>query len=114
MIIGIDASFLRKPGPGLGQVTTNFIKKLAALSNGQQPEFVLYLEEDTEFELPTNFRKEIFLPALWKRDDIFRAIWWQKFLLPKIAKKDKCDVLISLYQCATVAPQGNGAYHGCA
>jgi len=125
MIIGIDASFLRKQNTGLGQATTNFLKKLVEISNSpprideqsslrveagqlkilndKETEFILYLEEDTDLVLPKNFRKEIFLP-LWKRDDLIRKIWWEKCLLPRHAKKNRCDVLISLYQSTTIRP----------
>ena len=102
--IGIDASFLRKPDTGLGQVTLNFLRKLSEISNGEEVEFFLYLEEDTKLKLPKNFRKVVFLPP-YKRDDIFRAIWWQKYLLPKKVQADGCEVFLSLFQCATIMPK---------
>ena len=97
MIIGINASFARKGNTGIGQVTLNFLKKLGRFKDF---DFVLYLEEDIDLKLPENVSKRVFLPA-WKRDDLIRKIWWEKFLLPKKISKDKCDVLISLYQSAT-------------
>jgi glycosyltransferase involved in cell wall biosynthesis len=110
MIIGIDASFLRKQNTGIGQVTTNFLKKLVEIEaekvkahkaglNG----YVLYLEEDVDFDLPENFRKNIFLP-FWKRDDLIRKIWWEKFLLPNKVKNDGCEAFVSIYQSTTVLP----------
>lgn len=127
MKIGINASFARKPYTGIGQVTLNFLQKLsnfqfpislaspdpAKRGNFQNCEFILYLEEDFPkgFKLPKNsaslagkFEKRIFLP-LWKRDDLIRKIWWEKILLPKKVKKDKCDVFLSLYQSATILPK---------
>ena len=112
IIVGINASFLRKPNTGIGQVSTNFFKKLAELKvqsekfKVKECEFILYLEEDLPkgLKLPKNFTKKIFLP-LWKRDDLIRKIWWEKFLLPKCAKKDGCGVFISMYQCPTVFPK---------
>jgi len=107
MKIGINASFLRKQNTGIGQVTINFIKKLMefSISNNQfsskENQFILYLEEDVEMELPGNFRKEIFLPKRYRRDDLIRKIWWETFLLPRKVRKDGCDVFISLYQCPT-------------
>ncbi|HPN96645.1 MAG TPA: glycosyltransferase family 1 protein, partial [Candidatus Moranbacteria bacterium] len=107
--IGINASFLRKPNTGIGQVTLNFLKKLSELKN-EDCKFILYLEEELPKEiklseslfLPTgNFEKKIFLP-LWKRDDLIRKIWWEKCLLPKHVKKDGCDVFFSLYQSPTI------------
>ncbi|HEX8974765.1 MAG TPA: glycosyltransferase family 1 protein [Patescibacteria group bacterium] len=114
MKIGINASFLRKQGTGIGQVTANFIKKLAEIQNpkskilNEDMEFFLYLEEDADLELPENtassavkFHKVVFLPK-YKRDDLIRKIWWEKFLLPTKAKKDECDVMLSLYQNPTI------------
>lgn len=108
MKIGINASFLRKQNSGIGQVTTNFLKKLVEIRNPKREiqnnknlEFVLYLEEDLELALPENFTKKVFLPK-YKRDDLIRKIWWERCLLPKMVKEDGCDVLFSLYQCPTV------------
>jgi glycosyltransferase involved in cell wall biosynthesis len=108
MRIGINASFLRKQNTGIGQVSINFLKKLIEVESekskvhkAQENEFVLYLEEDIKLELPDNFQKSVFLPV-YKRDDLIRKIWWEKNLLPKKALHDKCDVLLSLYQSATI------------
>jgi len=101
--IGINASFARKPNTGIGQVTLNFIKELAQRKTDH--EFVLYLEEPLpkDLILPKNFRQEIFLPPLWKRDDLVRKIWWEKYMLPKKMEHDKCcEVFISPYQCPSV------------
>lgn len=108
MRIGINASFARKANTGIGQVTINFLKKLIARCNAYDEkcgniEFVIYLEEDINLKLPANFKKRIFLP-FWERDDLIRKILWEKYLLPKKVKKDKCDVFISLYQSATILP----------
>ena len=100
MIIGINASFLRKQNTGIGQVTANFLKKLAEFPN-DKIELFLYLEEDVDLKLPDNFQKKIFLPK-YKRDDLIRRVLWEKFLLPKKAEKDKCDVFLSLYQSTTI------------
>jgi glycosyltransferase involved in cell wall biosynthesis len=99
MRIGINASFARKPDTGIGQVTINFLKELAR--HKTKHEFIIYLEKDIDFKLPKNFTKRIFLP-LWRRDDLIRKIRWEKSLLPKKAKKDKCDIFLSLYQCPTI------------
>jgi len=122
MKIGINASFVRKLNTGIRQVTLNALKALSnlqftihnlqSISNDsifdekgtkEDLEFFLYLEEDLpkDFKLPKNFTKRIFLP-LWKRDDLIRKIWWEKYLLPRKVKEDKCDVFLSLYQCPTV------------
>jgi glycosyltransferase involved in cell wall biosynthesis len=102
LTVGINASFSRKPETGIGQVTLNFLRKLSRFKINEY-KFILYLEEDLpkNFKLPENFEKHIFLP-LWKRDDLIRKIWWEKYLLPKHVQKDNCDVYISMYQCPTV------------
>lgn len=101
--IGINASFLRKPDAGIGQVTRGFIHELVR-SYSAKNEYFLYLEEDIDLKLPENFHKRVFLPKFWKRDDLVRKIWWEKWLLPKKARSDSCELFISLYQCPTVMP----------
>ena len=116
MRIGIDASFLRKPGTGIGQVTVNFLKKLAEfsgqgglrrswqfLSGLHEAEIILYTEEETNMKFPEQFRVKHFLPICWKRDDIVRKLLWERQVVHE-AMKDRCDVFISLYQSATVFP----------
>lgn len=127
MRIGINASFLRKPGTGIGQVTFNFLEKLkqfpTRLPDGQvsirqladqfpindsnskifkeeKLEFILYTEEPIDLKLPDNFRVRSFLP-FWKRDDLLRKFLWEKQLVREAAK-DHCDVFLSLYQAATI------------
>jgi glycosyltransferase involved in cell wall biosynthesis len=109
--IGINASFARKGNTGIGQVTLNFLRKLSELKirnpRFKDLEFVLYLEEDLprDITLSIHLEKKVFLP-LWERDDLIRKIWWEKFLLPKKVKEDKCDFFISLYQSATILSDG--------
>ncbi|MBP9728386.1 MAG: glycosyltransferase family 4 protein [Candidatus Moranbacteria bacterium] len=104
MRIGINASFLRKPGTGIGQVTFNFLEKLKESSiNNEQSTFVLYTEEPVAMELPENFTVRTFLP-FWKRDDLVRKWLWEKKVVTE-AKKDRCDAFVSLYQATTVFPE---------
>lgn len=104
MKIGINASFLRKIDTGIGQVTHGFVQELAR-SHSKKNEYFLYLEKDIDFKLPKNFHKRSFLPMLWRRDDLIRKIWWEKFLLPRKTGKDGCDIFISLYPCPTFFPK---------
>lgn len=108
MKIGINASFLRKPNSGIGQVTAGFLQKLIdeeAKKTKQKNnyEFIVYLEEALPegFRLPKNFKTRVFLP-IYRRDDLIRKIWWERFLLPKKIKVDRCDVFFSLYQSPTI------------
>ena len=116
MKIGIDASFLRKSGTGIGQVTTNFLKKLVEfsaqgglrrswqfLSGLHEAEIILYTEGPTDMKFPEQFRVKHFLPVWWKRDDVIRKFLWERQVVHE-AMKDRCDVFISLYQSATVFP----------
>jgi glycosyltransferase involved in cell wall biosynthesis len=104
MRIGINASFLRKPGTGIGQVTSYFLETLAASEPGKAHTFFLYLEEDADIShLPGNFRKKVFLP-FWKRDDLVRKMLWERGVAREAAK-DGCDALLSLYQAGTIAPK---------
>ncbi|KKQ06096.1 MAG: Glycosyl transferase group 1 [Candidatus Moranbacteria bacterium GW2011_GWF1_36_4] len=102
--VGINVSFLRKSGTGIGQVSVNFLKKLIEKnwkSLERNIQYILYLEEDINWALPGNFKKRVFLP-IWKRDDLIRKIWWEKYLLPRQVKKDGCDIFLSMYQCPTI------------
>jgi len=108
MKIGINASFARKPGNGIGQVTINALKALDGFDfkifdrNTKGAEYILYLEEDSvELNLSNKFQKNIFLP-FYKRDDLIRKIIWEKFLLPEKVLADGCEEFISLYQCPTI------------
>lgn len=105
MKIGINASFLRKPGTGIGQVTTNFLKQLVQQYQSSFPvglEFFLYCEEmpHLDFVLPENVHVKVFLPW-WRRDDLPRKWLWEKQLSTE-AGKDGCEVFLSLYQSSTI------------
>jgi len=105
MRIGINASFLRKPGTGIGQVTYNVLRTLISCTQYLIPhtyEFFLYCEEEPklDFVLPENFHIRVFLPS-WKRDDILRKILWER-RVAFMAKKDRCDAFLSLYQSSTL------------
>ena len=101
MRIGINASFLRKSATGIGQVTTHFIRTLVSRYVGGEHEFFLYMEEDPLIALPEHFHVRSFLPP-WKRDDLVRKVLWERFLLPRMVAEDRCDVMISMYQSATI------------
>lgn len=109
MNIGIDASFLRKPGTGIGQVTLGILQALIerhqAPSLSGSHSFFLYCEEipQLSFDLPENFFLRPFLP-LWKRDDIPRKWMWEK-LLSRHAEEDRCDAFLSLAQSAAIMPK---------
>lgn len=108
MRIGINVSFLRKQGTGIGQVTVHVVRELIAQVHAdahlRNHKFFLYCEEEpTGLDVPRNFTVRAFLPH-YRRDDLIRKMLWEKHLLPRRARRDKCDVLISLYQSATVIP----------
>lgn len=106
MIIGINASFLRKPYTGIGQVTIHLLNELAHRSqinkSMKNHKFFIYCEDGCDIDLPKNFYQKSFLPKFYKRDDLFRKLWWENRMVLQQARKDKCDVLFSLYQSATV------------
>lgn len=110
MIIGIDASFLRKSGTGIGQVTEQSLRALARLPESSEHRFLLYLEADTDVSfLSPNFEKRVFLPR-WTRDDVPRRILWER-ALPGRAVADGCDRFISLLQSSAVFPGDSGIRH---
>ncbi len=105
MNIGINASFLRKPGNGIGQVTLHFLTELAKQVKSNRSlrnhKFFIYTEDPIDIKLPKNFIVRSFLP-FYRRDDLFRKLLWEKYSLLHKAHRDHCDVFISLYQSATV------------
>lgn len=116
MKIGIDVSFLRKPGTGIGQVTGNFLhvllqcvasggpgKSWQFLAGLHEAEFVLYTEVPIDRSFPDRFTVRSFLPRWWKRDDVIRKLLWERQVACE-AMKDSCDVFISLSQSATEFP----------
>ncbi len=110
MRIGINASFLRKPGTGIGQVTRNIIRELARMTkqtsiNDTRHTFFLYCEEMPElnFLLPENFHIRVCLP-FWKRDDLIRKMLWEKMIVNQ-AINDDCEVFLSTYQSSSVFPR---------
>lgn len=104
MRIGINASFLRKPYTGIGQVTLHTIESLPRVSGR---EYVVYYEGRPN-EGPQSNREDIivrsFLPLFWKRDDLVRKFLWERCLARR-AQKDSCDFFVSLYQSATIMPE---------
>jgi len=103
MKIGINASFLRKPDTGIGQVTRNVIETLSRLNRFvAEHKFVIYLEEPAELPTSLNFKIHVIKVPFYQRDDLVRKIYWEKFALPRQVKKDHCDLFISLYQCPTI------------
>lgn len=102
MRIGINASFLRKPGTGIGQVTLHFLEQLIASSLVGDHEFILYLEEESDvLPVSNKVRYRAYLPPFWQRDDVLRKWLWER-QVAREAQRDGCDVFLSLYQSATV------------
>lgn len=111
MKIGIDASFLRKPGTGIGVVTEQTLRALLRIPESEAHRFVLYTDGMTDVSfLPANrFKIRIFLP-FWKRDDVPRRILWER-RLAREAMEDGCEVFVSLSQSATSFPVSSGIWH---
>jgi len=106
MNIAINASFLRKSYTGIGQVTTHVLNELIERAQNDKSmknhKFFVYSEDECDIDLPKNFYKRNFLPRFYKRDDLFRKLLWEKYWLPRRARQDGCEILLSLYQSATV------------
>ncbi|MBP6889563.1 MAG: glycosyltransferase family 4 protein [Candidatus Moranbacteria bacterium] len=114
MRIGINASFLRKPATGIGQVTSHFLQQLQVLATSfpadQSLEVILYLQEQHEDVFDSRLKTRVFLPRWWKRDDIFREWLWEKQVAYE-AEEDGCDIFLSLSQSATVFDQSSRIRH---
>lgn len=97
--IGINASFLRKPGTGIGQVSLHVLKELEKSSFHEK--FIIFSEEKVS---GFRFENDHFLP-FYERDDLIRKILWEKFLLPKKVKQKGIKKFVSMYQCPTIFPK---------
>jgi glycosyltransferase involved in cell wall biosynthesis len=97
---GINFSFLRKPGTGIGQVALGVLGGLRR--DYSDKNLVLFAEENSSEESLKKFEFKHFLPKFYKRDDLVRKIIWEMFLLPSKAKREGCEKFVSLYQCPTV------------
>ena len=100
MKVGIDAFALNYPFSGVGQVTTHLLNALRTVGG---TEFCLYMTEDCGLAFPPNFHKRVL--AL-KGKGLFAKKWWEARQVPAAVRRDRCDVLISLYQSAAVMPAG--------
>ncbi|QQS61432.1 MAG: glycosyltransferase family 4 protein [Candidatus Moraniibacteriota bacterium] len=108
--IGINASFLRKPYTGIGQVTVNVLREISKRDfyifahnkrvDAKDVSFFLYLEKDEATGVSKSFLKRV-PEVVYKRDDLIRKWLFEKWAIPKQAKKDTLDAFISLYQSAT-------------
>lgn len=108
MRLGVNVSFLRKPGTGIGVVTRGFLAELFQELGGRPDlEVILYAQEDFDRSLlpslPERVTFRTMLPA-WHRDDLLRIYLWERFSLPRAVRRDGCDAFLSLYQSATLLP----------
>ena len=104
MKIGINASMLRKPATGIGQVTEHFLKRLP---QDKGHEYVVYVEEAFQGHGGWLHRADVLVrPILpwYRRDDLVRKAWWERFVLPQAVAEDGCEAFISLSQTATILP----------
>ncbi len=108
MHIAINASFLRKPHTGIGQVTLHLLHTL--IDNEREVPsthtYTLFVEDLDSAKkelgsLPDHFTLKTCNPP-YKRDDLIRKTWWELFSLPAAIKKEKCKAALSFYQCPSV------------
>jgi len=111
MKIGVDASFLRKPGTGIGVVAEQTLRTFSRFPEAAQLRFVLYLDGETDIPyLPSDrFERRLFLPW-WKRDDVPRRILWERGLARQ-ATADGCEAFVSLSQSALIFPDRSSLRH---
>lgn len=124
MRIGIDAFALNQPHNGIGQVTTHVVNAFQELKaslpgtagqgiplstaareqfkriTGTNSEFFLYVTEELPFQLPDFFHARVL--SLKPKLRTLSKKWWETTQLPRAVSRDGCDILISLYQSATV------------
>lgn len=104
MRIGINALFLEKRGTGIGQVTESVLMTLGEFPEAKQHEWLIYVPEPVNDPFLQNFTVRVLKPR-WKRKDVLRLYIWERWQLPKAAKRDRLDGLISLYQSPTALPR---------
>lgn len=101
--IGINGLFLRKPGVGIGVVTTFFLSELERIDL-KDARYTIYVDNpDMTFSVGER-GQVLYLKPWWKRDDIIRKLLWEHIQLPKRAMAEGVTHFLSLYQAPTEFP----------
>lgn len=118
--IGINASFLRKPYTGIGQVTANVLREISKKDSyvfankkvdAKDITFFLYFDSKEEsIGFPNAFTKRV-PHVFYKRDDLIRKWLFERYAIPHQAKNDALDAFISLYQSATIFSSFSKMFH---
>lgn len=110
MRIGINASFLAKPMTGIGQVTREFLERVVNDPQFHTEEWFLYTDGELTEEQKRSIPKANWqwrpITTWWKRQDIPHQYLFESQALPCVVDGDNIDVFLSLYQSATVLPEG--------
>jgi len=102
MKIAVNGFFLAKPDTGIGQVTRGFLSELSrndSLRGNDQ--YLVFTDRKPSSPVPKKLVGKITPVPLYKRDDLARQFIWEKYVFPKQALREKCEAMISLYQCPT-------------
>ncbi len=109
MRIGINVSFLAKPMTGIGQVTREFLKQVAAQPYFNEHEWYLYTDGELRHEEKESIPEAKWqwrpVKTWWQRQDIPHQYLFEAHALPRAIRDDHLDVFFSLYQSATVLPE---------
>ncbi len=108
--LGINASFVRKRGSGIGEVTYHALATFMRQMENEELagwRITLYVEDGAQLpatppSVASRVRIRAHMPA-YRRDDLLRKVWWERIWLPRMVRRDACDALLSFYQCPTVA-----------
>jgi len=89
MKIGIDAHTLEGNRTGAGRVLFNLINQWAKMDLPSDLESILYFKKEIPEDLPAHFKRKLLKPILGKQSTVLFMHW----LLPRVAKKDRLDLL---------------------
>jgi len=135
--IGVNASFLRKPYTGIGQVTAGFLREISRRDSyliggksyrSEDVRFFLYIDDAKEVDrtlagnsswnIESSSREGISagrilkeLDLFYERDDLVRKWVFERLSLLRASRADRLDAFVSLYQSATTFSRLRGPHH---
>jgi glycosyltransferase involved in cell wall biosynthesis len=109
MKIGINGRFLMTKQTGVQRAAMNMFKVLVRLD--RKNEYVLFVGQGVLEKKDWDYPNVHVVFSNLKSGDTFRNVLWEQFVLPRLAKKNKIDILHSPANMAPVFYRGKSIVH---